>query len=49
MPPTTPPWAPEVMDRRDLLSVPRRWPTTTIYVAAVVIVFALLCWAEATW
>lgn len=47
MPMTTPPWAPEDMDARDLMSVPRRWPLTTAYVAVTAIVFALLCWAGA--
>jgi hypothetical protein len=45
MPPTTPPWAPEP-DSRDLMRVHRRWPTTTLYVVAVTVLFVLLCWAE---
>lgn len=46
MPMTTHPWTPEAMDARDLLHVPRRWPTTTAYVSAVAVVFTVLCWAE---
>lgn len=46
MPMTTPPWAPEQMDARDLLRVPRRWPVTTLYVVGVTVLFVLICWAE---
>jgi hypothetical protein len=48
MPTTTPPWAPDPMATRDLLrQVPRRWPTTTLYLAGVGLLFGALCWLEA--
>ena len=48
MPTMTPPWAPEPMDTRDLLRrVPRQWPTTTLYLVGVTVLFGLLCWTEA--
>jgi hypothetical protein len=46
MPTMTPPWAPD-METRDLLRVPRRWPTTTWYLSGVTVLFGLLCWMEA--
>jgi hypothetical protein len=46
MPTMTPPWTPDPVDARELLHVPRRWPTTTVYVSAVAVLFTLLCWAE---
>jgi hypothetical protein len=48
-PTTTPPWAPDIVDSRDLLRVPKKWPVTTLYVVGVAILFVLLCWAEAAW
>ena len=44
---TTPRWAPEPVNDRDLLRVPRRWPITTLYVIGVTILFVVLCLAEA--
>lgn len=48
MPPTTTrPWVPDPMDTRPIREVHRRWPTTTVYVVLVAVVFVLLCLAEA--
>jgi hypothetical protein len=44
MPPTTTtPWPPEPMDTRELLRTPRRWPTVTVYLTVVTILFVGLC------
>jgi hypothetical protein len=44
MPTMTPRWAPD-MEGRDIMRLPRRWPTTTVYVAGVTVLFLLLCWS----
>lgn len=44
MPMTTPPWAPDLMDARDLLKVPRRWPRTTAWVGGITMLYLTVCW-----